>query len=123
MKSIYIVLSLLLLLLLTNCNKEDDDFSFGEPQTDFQIDTIYKTTSEGLLYVYFYGNTNGISISLLADINPELFANSWPVFTSSPRLTTTVSGAPKCWDNGTKTLLGSANSSIAAPDENLFSGG
>ena len=57
-------------ILLVNCEK-DDGFSFGDPQTDLKTDTIYKENSEGLLFIYFFGNTIGMSLSLYAENNPE----------------------------------------------------
>ena len=57
-------------ILLTSCEKESN-FKFGETETDFVVDSIYKTDSEGLLYVELDASWNNFSLSVYADKNPE----------------------------------------------------
>jgi len=69
MKTPYI-LTVLLLFLIASCTKEND-FSFGEMESDFVVDSVYKTSSAGLLYVELDALHNNFSLSVLADKNPE----------------------------------------------------
>ena len=59
-------LSMFFFILLTSCEKEDG-FKFGETETDFIVDSVYKTNCEGLLYVELDASWNNFSLSVYAD--------------------------------------------------------
>jgi hypothetical protein len=63
-------LSVVFFFLLINCEKEDG-FKFGESETNFVVDSVYKTNCEGLLYVELDANWNNFSLSVYADEIPE----------------------------------------------------
>jgi hypothetical protein len=48
---------ILIALLTTNCQK-DDSSGFGETQDNFMPDSIYKTSTDGFLYVEFVFNNH-----------------------------------------------------------------
>jgi hypothetical protein len=72
MKSIKYIGLLISIMLLTECEKaEEYEFKFGDVQTGFQIDSIYKTGSSGFLYVQFKAANSSSFLRILADQNPE----------------------------------------------------
>jgi hypothetical protein len=52
----------LLISLLIQCKKEtiDNTMSFGNIQTNFKVDSVYKASSDGFLYLSIYGNVEGL---------------------------------------------------------------
>jgi len=55
-------------MLLASC---DSSFKLGETETDFVVDSIYKTESDGLLYVELDASWNHFSLSVYADEKTE----------------------------------------------------
>lgn len=67
-KNIFYGIIILSSLLLSNCDK-DDEFEFGNTQSDFITDSIYKTKTDGLLFVQLKSDGLGeFSAIIYADI-------------------------------------------------------
>ena len=47
-----------MIILLSNCEK-DDGFELGNTQSDFIVDSVYKTSSDGLLFVQLISGAMG----------------------------------------------------------------
>lgn len=67
------LLALIILGFLTNCKKEDKEFAFGVTQTGFEKNLVYKTETNGLLYVKIAGDGLDWSVKayILTGIQPE----------------------------------------------------
>ena len=71
MKVIYLlILFASLIVFLPNCSKEEE-YAFGETETDFVVDSVYKTNSAGFLSVDLYADWNNFSLSVYADKTPD----------------------------------------------------